>query len=189
MTAVDRVCLFIDGSNFYHALREAGWPVSIDFQKLAGELTGPDRRLVHTYYYNTPLTRPRPDDPDFDRKDRKVRSQQRFLNALRFIPNLTFRPGRFQRLPNGTQVEKGVDVALAVDMLTLAFKDRYDVAILISSDADFRAAVETVKFETGKVVELCQVEGARAYDLITAASVVRPITRELIEGCLYRGRR
>jgi len=185
----DRVCLFIDGSNFYHALREAGLSASIDFEKLAADLAGSDRRLIHTYYYNTPLTRPRREDPDFERKENAVKGQQRFLNALRFIPNLTFRPGRFQKLPNGSQVEKGVDVALAVDMVTLAFKDRYDVAILVSSDADFKAAIETVKFETGKVVELWQVEGAKAYDLITAASVFKPITAELIDRCRYTGRR
>jgi len=182
----DRVCIFIDGSNFYHALREAGLPVAVDFAKLAAELVGPQRRLVHVYYYNTPLPHPRPDDPDRARNEETVRRQQRFLNALRFVPNLTFRPGRFQRLPDGSMVEKGVDVALAVDMVTLAFKDRFDVAILISSDADFRAAIETVKFETGKVVELWQVQGSRAYDLITAASVVRRITPRLIARCRYR---
>ena len=78
---------------------------------------------------------------------------------------------------------------MAVDMVTLAFKDRYDVAILVSSDADFKAAIETVKFETGKIVELWQVAGSRAYALITAASVFKPMTRELIQRCRYSGRR
>ena len=68
-------------------------------------------------------------------------------------------------------------------MLTLAFKDRYDVAILVSSDADYTHAIETVKFETGKAVELHQVEGARAHELITAASDYRPITAEIIRSC------
>ena len=31
---MDRVCIFIDGSNFYHALKEAGLPVNVDFGKL-----------------------------------------------------------------------------------------------------------------------------------------------------------
>ncbi|MFQ5805552.1 MAG: NYN domain-containing protein, partial [Phycisphaerae bacterium] len=87
-------------------------------------------------------------------------------------------------LPDGSQVEKGVDVMLAIDMLTLAFKDRYDVAMLISSDGDYKHAIDVVKFETGKVVELHQVMGSKAYDLITAASVYKPITRELIQECL-----
>ena len=86
-------------------------------------------------------------------------------------------------MPDGDQVEKGVDVALAVDLITLAFKDRYDVAVLVSSDADFKHAIETVKYETGKVVELRQVEGSKAYDLITASSVYKPITRDTILRC------
>jgi uncharacterized LabA/DUF88 family protein len=186
---MDRVCIFIDGSNFYHALRGADLPVSVDFGKLGARLTGPDRQHVHTYYYNTPLIRPRPDDPQYDAKDQRCRSQQRFFNALRFIPNLTFKSGRFQRLPNGSQVEKGVDVMLAVDMLTLAFKDRYDVAILVSGDADYKHAIERIKFETGKTVELQQFAGAKAYDLITAASVYEPITADIINDCLRPGPR
>jgi uncharacterized LabA/DUF88 family protein len=180
---MDRVCVFIDGSNFYHALKEAGLPVHVDFGKLSAELTGRDRRHIHTYYYNAPLIRPRRDDPAFVEKDRRCRSQQRFFNALRFIPNLTFKRGWLRRLPDGGQVEKGVDVMLATDMLTLAFKDRYDVAVLVSSDADYKHAVEAVKFETGKAVELRQVVGSKAYDLITAASVYEPITAEVISEC------
>jgi uncharacterized LabA/DUF88 family protein len=181
---MDRVCIFIDGSNFYHALKEAGLPVTVDFGKLGAKLAGPDRRHIHTYYYNTPLIRPRRDDPEFAAKDERCRSQQRFFNALRFIPNLTFKAGRFQRQPTGGQVEKGIDVMLAVDMLTLAFKDRYDTAILVSSDADFKHAIEVIKFETGKIVELHQVIGSKAYDLITAASVYKPITRDIVSDCL-----
>lgn len=56
---MDRVCIFIDGSNFYHAVKSAGVDSKIDFAKLATVLTGPDRQHVHTYYYNTPLIRSR----------------------------------------------------------------------------------------------------------------------------------
>ncbi len=184
---MDRVCIFIDGSNFYHALKEAGLPTSVDFAKLAVELTGPDRKHIQTFYYNTPLIRPRPGEPDLAAREARCRNQQRFFNALRFVPNLTFRRGRFQKLPGGGQVEKGTDVALAIDMLTLAFKDRYDVAVLVSSDADFKHAVETVKFETGRQVELRQVAGAKAYDLITVCSLYTPITPATIARCLRGG--
>lgn len=73
---------------------------------------------------------------------------------------------------------------LAIDMLTLAFKDRYDVAILVSSDADFKHAIEVVTYETGKIVERRQVDGSRAYDLTTAASSYLPITADKIRACL-----
>jgi hypothetical protein len=105
---MDRVCIFIGGSNFYHALRDAGLPVGVDFGKLSVRLTGPDRRHVHTYYYNTPLIRPRPDDPGFVAKDHPCRAEQRFFNAFRFIPNLTFRHGRFQRFPGGPKSRRAL---------------------------------------------------------------------------------
>ncbi|MBS3053064.1 MAG: NYN domain-containing protein [Candidatus Aenigmarchaeota archaeon] len=51
----ERVCIFIDGSNFYHRLRKDIGDISVDLQKLSNELCGKDRRLIRTYYYNAPL--------------------------------------------------------------------------------------------------------------------------------------
>ena len=55
--------------------------------------------------------------------------------------------------------EKGVDVALAVDMLTGAFEDLYDAAVLVSSDGDFKPAVEAVQ-RLGKRVEYLYFQGS-----------------------------
>ena len=42
-------------------------------------------------------------------------------------------------------MEKGIDVALAVDLLRLALADRtYDVAVVFSSDTDLLPAIEAV---------------------------------------------
>ena len=59
---MDRVCIFIDGSNFYHALKGANLPVRVDLGKLGLKLTETDRKHSHTYFYNAPLIRPRRDD-------------------------------------------------------------------------------------------------------------------------------
>lgn len=180
---MERVCIFIDGSNFYHALVDNGKSPGVDFGKLAIALLGEKRQLVQVYYYNTPLLSPKATDLNAEAKEKARRSQQRFFNALRYVPHLTFKQGRFQRLPNGGQVEKGVDVMIAVDMVNLAYKKIYDVAILISSDADLKSAVEVVKSETGKSVELAQVEGAKSYDLITVCDVYRPIDDTILNQC------
>lgn len=200
---MEHVCIFIDGSNFYHALKEANLPTNVDFGKLAKALVGPGRKHMQTFYYNTPLIRPRPSDPDFSAREQRYRNQQRFFSALRFVPNMTVRYGRFQksrrsgvevvcpscsnrfRLADATRtVEKGVDVMLATDLLVHGMKGHYDTAILISSDADYKHSVETVKLEFGKTIELQQVEGSRCYDLITASSVYIPITEATIRMCL-----
>lgn len=47
--------------------------------------------------------------------------------------------------------EKGVDVNLAVDMLSGAYQDRYDTAILVSSDGDFAPLVNEVKRRSKRV--------------------------------------
>ena len=46
---------------------------------------------------------------------------------------------------------KGVDIALAADLLANAFRDNYDLAVLIAGDGDFVPVVEEVK-RLGKVV-------------------------------------
>ena len=48
--------------------------------------------------------------------------------------------------------EKGVDAALVTDLLFLAWQGAYDVAVLVSSDADFIPAVEHVQAHGLKVV-------------------------------------
>ena len=159
----DRVCIFIDGSNFYSCLKESDRPVNIAFGKLSAELVGarPDRRLTQLYYYNCPLPRPAATDPDFARKEGERRRQQRFLSALRYVPHLTFRAGRLQRLPGGALVEKKVDVMLATDLLVLAVNRTYDVGIVVSCDADYSYAIEAVKRETGVAIELAKRQPLR----------------------------
>ena len=39
-------------------------------------------------------------------------------------------------------VEKKVDVAIAVDLVRMAYEDQYDVAYLLSADADYVTAVK-----------------------------------------------
>lgn len=48
--------------------------------------------------------------------------------------------------------EKGVDTAIVTDLLSLAGEDAYDVAILLSSDADHIPAVEWIQARGRKVI-------------------------------------
>ena len=48
-------------------------------------------------------------------------------------------------------VEKGVDTAIITDLLTLAWEGAYDVAILVSSDADLVSGVERLQAKGLKV--------------------------------------
>lgn len=56
-----------------------------------------------------------------------------------------------QRL--GGTVEKGVDTAIVTDMIRLAWENAYDVAVLISSDADLVPAVQFLSNKGIKVIQ------------------------------------
>ena len=161
----ERVYVFIDGSNFYHALKRAGLPYNLDFYKLGIELCNQNQKLIRIYYYNSPLPET---DPNY-------KTQQAFLNAVRKMPYVELRLGRLEprkvfvepmKIQNTklrdelenllkklglkgisyeTRNEKGVDIKLASDMIGFAYSNAYDVALLITGDGDFVDAVKTVK--------------------------------------------
>ena len=114
-----KVMVFIDGSNMYHNLRACAGRNDIDYEKFAQKLCGPHRELIRTYYYNVQLNQAA--DPA------AYAAQQKFLSWMNKTPDLDVRLGRQQKKSNGTWEEKGVDVKIAVDMLTKASKVHYDV--------------------------------------------------------------
>ena len=48
--------------------------------------------------------------------------------------------------------EKGIDAAIITDLLTMAIDDNYDVAVLVSGDADYAPAVQYIQKTTDKQV-------------------------------------
>jgi uncharacterized LabA/DUF88 family protein len=54
--------------------------------------------------------------------------------------------------PFGRAVEKTVDARIVTDMMGLAWEGSYDVALLVTSDADFIPAVETLQTKNHRVV-------------------------------------
>ena len=139
---MERVCIFIDGSNFYHGLKHNIGKTNVDFYALSSLLCN-NRKLVRTYYYNAPLNK--------DENEERYKSQQRFFTMLRNTPYLEVKLGRLV-YRNGIPIEKGVDIYLAIDMLKYAYNNTYDTAILISGDGDFVKAVSAVR-DLGKHVE------------------------------------
>jgi uncharacterized LabA/DUF88 family protein len=65
------------------------------------------------------------------------------------IWEIGFTPKVFKK-PSGGK-SKGVDISLATDMLTHAFQNHFEVAILLAGDADYKPLVGRVK-SLGKLV-------------------------------------
>ena len=84
-----------------------------------------------------------------------------------------------QFLPRGdSQYLRGIGVFLLLLGGIFSFVPFY----LLSKHGGGNA--DRTYMQAGKVVELRQVEGSKAYDLITAASIYQPITADIINDCL-----
>ncbi len=173
----DRVAIFIDGSNLYHALRANFSRHNLNFTEFAHKLCG-SRRLFRTYYYNAlqdPIQKPD-----------GYREQQEFLGILQKTPYLEVRLGS-TKLTQGIPVEKGVDIMLATDLLYFAWNDFYDVAVLVSGDSDFAYALQAVK-NMGKHVEVAYFESGISRDLLNIADNRHLLNRNFFSG-LWSGQR
>jgi uncharacterized LabA/DUF88 family protein len=149
----DRVAIFIDGSNLYHSVQNNFGRHDLNFTEFANKLSA-GRRLFRIYYYNV-LQDPS-QYPD------SYREQQEFLDVLRKTPYLEVRLGSTKKSQG---VEKGIDVMIATDLLYFAWSGFYDVAILVSGDADFAYAIQAVK-NMGKHVEVAHFESGVSKDLL-----------------------
>ena len=65
-------------------------------------------------------------------------------------------------------VEKAVDVMLAVDMVTMAVKDEYDTAYLLSADGDFTPAVESARAENKTVFAVSPSSGRKLAGVVNS---------------------
>jgi len=77
---------------------------------------------------------------------------------------VTWRTLRYHDWPTSKPEEKGIDVALAIDVVRLAIEGEYDIGVVCSSDTDLRPALEYVhnKFPSlPKVEVMCWTGGKR----------------------------
>lgn len=154
---MDKVAVFIDGSNLYKGLvSEVAPDYRLNFVRFI-EMLVAGRKLLRAYYYNAPLP---PEDP-------AAKPHQSFLNYLKRVPYVSVRLGRLERRGEGF-VEKGVDIQMAVDMLKLAYARAYDVGILVSGDGDFVEVVRVIQ-DMGMQVENTTFHALSSYRLAQQA--------------------
>ncbi len=173
----DRVAIFIDGSNLYHALKNNFGRYDLYFTGFISKLCS-SRPLFRTYYYNV-LQEPAK-WPD------AYKEQQEFLEVLNKTPYLEVRLGK-TKVAQGIPIEKGIDIMLATDLLYFAWNNAYDVAVLVSGDSDFAYALQAVK-NMGKHVEVAYFENVISKDLLDIADNRHLLDRSFLIG-LWAGKR
>ncbi|MHA1771478.1 MAG: NYN domain-containing protein [Candidatus Thorarchaeota archaeon] len=148
--------VFIDGMNFLKAwrgickLKHISSSTRWDAIKLREVMKGllPKQRLADVRYYSSSI---RPKDARLMQSTMKgLTGLHNALNKIGFTCIIRKNRVRQEECPlcHGTfpkLKEKGVDVSIAIDMVTFGIENKFDSAILVSGDADFIPAVEYLK--------------------------------------------
>ena len=157
-----RQMIFIDGSNLYHESDRFSKGLRIDFNKFREELSG-NHDLIRTFYYASVPANPTTDQAGFFKK----------LGYLGYKTRI--KPLR-ETMINGRREtrEKGIDVALATDLVAYGMRRAFDWATIVSGDQDFCEAIEQVQSQ-GLRVEVVFYRHAMAEELKLRADRFRYI--------------
>jgi len=158
-----RVVVFIDYQNVYNGAREAfdlgGDPSrygQIDPLRLAQLIVA--RHPEESHLAAVRVYRGRPDSAKQPRaygaNMRQSAAQERRGRGLVEVITRTLRyPFDW---PQSPAQEKGIDVALAVDFVTMAGDGQYDIGVLMSTDTDLVPALEAVLKLGGRPYPRCE---------------------------------
>lgn len=139
----ERVIIFVDGAYLRIRCTEFGGHDNIKWSNLSWKSirmfntyrTNPfNADLIRIYYYDA---KPPETDPDYEKAMKyfeRIESQYAF----------TVRLGKMVKSPKGYR-QKGVDILMAIDALTMDYQNQYETTMFLLGDADFKPLVDAVK--------------------------------------------
>lgn len=143
---MQRVIAYVDGFNLYYGLRSKNWKwfYWLNIQEMAQRMLKPGQILVSTKYFTSIVNQPAD----------KHKRQATYLEALRTLSDFQIYYGHFLSDTVAcrncghtyqTHHEKMTDVNIATELLSDAFQDGLDTALLVSADSDLVGPVRTVR--------------------------------------------
>ena len=189
-----RTFVYVDGFNlYYRALRKTPFKW-LNLEVLVQGLLDPDNEIQRIRYFTAPVS------GKFD-PGQPIR-QQRYLEALRTIPSVSIHQGNFLTKPKmrplvtpqpggPTHVqiwnteEKGSDVNLATYLIHDAWRDLFDVAVVLSQDTDLNEPVRIVRDEIGKSIGVFVLDGKAPGKLCSFSSFTRQITHNRLAAAQF----
>jgi len=157
-----KTIVFIDNSNVFHGCKAVGW--RIDAKKLR-DLSQKRGEAWQTIFFASATDPPRFQQTNFYKFLKEI------LHFETVILGLSRRTIHCKKCGDTktTYTEKGVDVALATRMLSLANTRTFETAVLVSGDKDYLETVRAVKSQ-GMRVEIYSWKGALSPDLAAESS-------------------
>ncbi len=156
-----KAALFIDNSNFYHSLKDSRrlpFPPS-DYEELFTLLSKQfGLELKHIFLYDAVK--------DSSKEKAQYAQQQKFHSGIRVLSErwpITIKTRKLKYRSFGKEFipeEKGVDVLLIIDAITIALRKDVEMIIVLSGDADFVPLIEFLKGQRIGTVNLHLYSGS-----------------------------
>jgi uncharacterized LabA/DUF88 family protein len=166
-----RAIVYVDGFNLYYGCLKGSPYKWLNLSLLASKLLNENYEVVKICYFTSEVV---------DYKNDGVTTRQGFyLSALRTIPNLEVYFGKFKERDKTVYInppekilfdtgfgekvvpksifkgkcfeEKGTDVNLATSLLIDLYEDKFDTALILSNDTDYKSAVHQVRKKGKKI--------------------------------------
>ncbi len=193
---MSRYCFYIGGFNVYHALndeplitkkerfpyRKYKW---LNYRKLAESVIGSKDEITGIFYF-TAFARWKPSQVLF--------RHQQYIKVLRKAGVETIR-GRFMKKHIKchecgktflTHEEKRTDVNIAIKLLSDAFDDLYDRALIVSADSDLLPVIKAVhSYAPDKEIGVMFPIGRNSYDLRENAEFRFKMTEQLLKNSQF----
>lgn len=192
---MSRTLLFIDGENFIYKIEEVLKKgnikkknvdiASIDFKTLFGNaLKG--FKLSKMIFYAAKLHF----HPETKNKSEElIKSQRKLRNTLINQEFEFVMAGHVRGQKIGSKIifrEKGVDVKIAVDLVSLAADKKIKTAILCSSDSDLQPAVEEVRRRNVEIIYLGFEQNPNKGLMYTTNRTILMKNTEILKACGVR---
>jgi uncharacterized LabA/DUF88 family protein len=133
---LERVMIFIDNSNIFKGFQK--YNIKADYEKLK-IIINKSRKLQNIFLYEGIV---------YPMSSEKKRWYDELGNRSGYVIKASF-----DKIASNGAVEKKIDINIAIDIVSLAYEDAYDTAVLVSGDGDFVPVIKKVN-ELNKKVEI-----------------------------------
>ncbi|MHA1374304.1 MAG: LabA-like NYN domain-containing protein [Promethearchaeota archaeon] len=125
---LNRIIIFIDNSNIFKGFRK--YNIKADYEKMKNFIAR-GRKLQAIFLYEGVV---------YPISPQKKRWYKELSNRSGYVIKTSF-----DKIAANGAVEKKIDIRIAIDIVSLAYENAYDTAVLVSGDGDFVPVIKKVK--------------------------------------------
>ncbi len=125
---MERIIVFVDNSNIFKGFRK--YNIKVDYEALKNFIAR-GRDLKNIFLYEGVVY---PMNPE------KKKWYEELSNRSGYVIKASF-----NKIASSGAIEKKIDIKIAIDIISYAYEDAYDTAVLVSGDGDFVPVIKKLK--------------------------------------------